>query len=76
MDTRLYELPPFIPLLTKEIFKPASAGTTGIVDETPTGLVALNHLSFVTRGFRERVKGYLVFPLNHSASFLSGNRRP
>lgn len=76
MVTRLYQFPPLLSFQTKEIFEPAGAGTTDVVDETPTGLVALNDLSFVTGSFRERVKGYLVCPLRHSESFLSGNGRP
>ncbi len=71
MVTRLYQLPSLIPFLTKEIFEPPGACTTDIMDETPAGLVTRNDLPFDTRGFRERMKGYLIFPVMHPESFLS-----
>jgi hypothetical protein len=55
----------------KEILEPAGADTTGIVDETPSGLVALDDLRFVAGGLRELMKCYLIFPASHSGSFLS-----
>jgi hypothetical protein len=60
----------------KEIFEPAGADTTGIVDETPSGLVALDDLHFVAGGLRELMKCYLIFPASHSGSFLSNDGHP
>jgi hypothetical protein len=70
MVSGLYQLPPVIPFLMEKIFEPTGTDATGIVDETPSGLVALDDLYFVTRGLRELMKCYLIFPASHSRSFL------
>jgi hypothetical protein len=60
----------------EEIFEPTGTDAAGIVDETPSGLIALNDLYFIAGNLRELVKGYLIFPANHSASFLWGDGCP
>ncbi len=65
MVPRLYQLPPFISFLSKEIFEPAQARSAQIVHETPAALIAFDHLSLITGDLRELMKGYLIFPTRH-----------